>query len=333
MCAKIRRSLNKAARGEHEAIFARAPPKEEAPSAGAGGAVDACCKAPALSQLDDPIILEHLRAYFEFLGSQRLLYCKVCDEEWPVFDMEWPQAGIRTAGAMAGLCETIKAAGFQGHATKDDCCSRCATDTSAYRRQYCKENLQHLGPRHPAISNLTWYETLLVARVHPVISVVTLLATGQLCFAGHVCNYFVKTFQWFRELPNLLLGKNWFMVKRRRSLRRPMSRTHQKKPTTANRSRLEAAMGELVRCMPHVYDGSFRSEENLAKFPHGAEVEMEEEECAPELRGQLHLERQLFAAWLDAGTHHCARALMFHAETMQRDELRGAASGDTAFDF
>ena len=60
------------------------------------------------------------------------------------------------------------------------------------------------GLRHPAITNLAWYETLLVARVHPVISVVRLLATGQLCYAGHVCNYFVKTFEWFQEPPNLL---------------------------------------------------------------------------------------------------------------------------------
>ena len=39
------------------------------------------------------------------------------------------------------------------------------------------------------------------------------------------------------------------------------------------------------------------------------------------------------AAWLDDGTHHCARGLMFHASNMQREEMRGAFSGDTAFDF
>ena len=62
--------------------------------------------------------------------------------------------------------------------------------------------------RSPRGAVLTWYETLLVARVHQVISVVTLLLTGQLCYSGHVCNYFVKTFQWFQELPNLLRDKN-----------------------------------------------------------------------------------------------------------------------------
>ena len=56
-------------------------------------------------------------------------------------------------------------------------------------------NWQHLAPSHEAIDRLTWYESLLVARVHPVISVVTLLATGMLCFAGHVCNYYQKVFE------------------------------------------------------------------------------------------------------------------------------------------
>ena len=328
---KIKRSLNKAARGEHEAIVVRAPPSGKE-AASDGSAADAC-KAPALAQLDDPTTLEYLREYFEFLASQKLFYCKVCDEEWPVFDKEWPQTGVRTAGELAGVCETIKYAGFQADAKKKECCSRCAPPRSSYRRQYCEENLQHLGPRHPAISNLTWYETLLVARVHPVISIVTLLATGQLCFAGHVCNYHVKVFRWFQELPNLLRDKNWFLIKRRRSLQAPTSRTRQKKPTTANRARLEAALDELMKYMPNVYKGSYRSDENLAKFPHGAEVEMEEEECAPELRGQVHVERKLFAAWLDEGTHHCGRALMFHASNMQREEMRGAVNGDTAFDF
>ena len=57
---------------------------------------------------------------------------------------------------------------------------------------YSEDNLQHLGPRYPALSNLTWYESLLIARVHPVMSVITLTATGLLCYAGHVCNYYVK---------------------------------------------------------------------------------------------------------------------------------------------
>ena len=69
---------------------------------------------------------------------------------------------------------------------------------------YSKGNLQHLGERHEALSNLTWFEGLLIARVHPAISVVTLTATGLLCYAGHVCNYFQKSFEWFLTLLNQL---------------------------------------------------------------------------------------------------------------------------------
>ena len=67
---KIKRSLNKAARGEHEAIVARAPPSgQEAPND--DSAADAC-KTPALGQLDDPTTLEYLREYFQVLASQKL---------------------------------------------------------------------------------------------------------------------------------------------------------------------------------------------------------------------------------------------------------------------
>ena len=93
-------------------------------------------------------------------------------------------------------------------------------------------------------------------------------------------------------------------------------------------------MDELVQYNPVYGVGKWRrSEENLAKFPHGEEVEMLEEECAPDLHGQVQVERKLFAAWLDAGTHHCGRALMFHASNMQREDMGAAANGDTAFDL
>ena len=87
--------------------------------------------------------------------------------------------------------------------------------------------------------------------------------------------------------------------------------------------------------MPRVYEGSVRSNENLERFPRDAEMEMEEEEeeCVPELRGQLHVERKLFAQWLAEQQHPCGRALMFHASNMQREDMRGAVSGDSAFEF
>ena len=101
-----------------------------------------------------------------------------------------------------------------------------------------------------------------------------------------MCNYYVKVFKWFRELPALLTNKKWFLVRRRRSLRAPAGRTRLKKPTTANRERLEAAFKELLEFMPNVYEGSAISPENIAHFPAGTEVEMESEQVAPGVVGR-----------------------------------------------
>ena len=115
---------------------------------------------------------------------------------------------------------------------------------------YSKKNNQHLGKRHEALSNLTWSEGLLIARVHPVISVVTLTGTGQLTFAGHVCNYFQKSFEWFQELPARIGNRKLFNIKRRRSINSTPSDTTQKKPTTANRTRLNRALVACKKYLP-----------------------------------------------------------------------------------
>ena len=52
------------------------------------------------------------------------------------------------------------------------------------------ENLEHLGTRYGALSDITWYESLLIARVHPMIPVAALTFTGLLCYARHVRNYY-----------------------------------------------------------------------------------------------------------------------------------------------
>ena len=202
----------------------------------------------SLSVPSRPILL-----FFPF--ADRLHYCACCDEEWLVFDREWPDQGVSCAGMRAGECETISAGGFMASSKRKDRCTRCAS-TSVYGRMYSKGNLQHLGPRYEPLSRLTWFESLLIARVHPVISVVTLTSTGLLCYAGHVCNYYIKVMEWFKGLPAILRDKRWFLVKRRKSLRSSGTETVHKKPTTANRQRLEAGIHEAIKRMPNVYANS-----------------------------------------------------------------------------
>ena len=163
--------------------------------------------------------------------------------------------------------ETIERAGFKAAKRDAELCCQCES-SAVYRSTYCAENLQHLGPRYSALSNLTWYESLLIARVHPVLSVITLTATGLLCYAGHVCSYYVKTLEWFRGLPAVLSDKRWFLIKRRRSIKNCAVELHQKKPTTVNRHRLEAGIQEALKRLPNVFKDSYAPSSRAREIPH-----------------------------------------------------------------
>ena len=340
MTEKIKTRFNKAARGEHERIVARTAPadaQEQRTHAGEQTQSSMHAHCPAMAQLDDPVVLCHLRAAYVFLGSAELHHCENCDEEWVIFTGDWPQGGVACAGPKAGKCETILRAGYMASWAKQTWCSRCAS-SAVYRTMFSEANLQHLGPRDEALSNLTWYESLLIARVHPVISVVTLTATGLLCYAGHVCNYYVKVLDWFRGLPAALRDKKWFLIKRRKSILATGGDVRQKKPTTANRRRLEAAIVAAQRLMPRVYADSVVLPGELAKFPWDEEKEMLDHEERVDMSGDVRLDRSVFSEWLRFGLAasercRCAAALMRYAVDQQGFDLRGAVTGDTAWEL
>ena len=173
MKAKVQKIRAKAERGQQERIVVKAPADSSA-QCQQPARIPEETYAPALRTLNDPKALQHVIDAFEFLGSLRLHHCVSCDEEWPVFDTDWPQTGVAWVGHKAGKCETRSSAGFRASTKDRTLCSRCDGPT-VYRKMYCEENLQHLGPRYPALSALTWYESLLIARVHPVMSVITLV--------------------------------------------------------------------------------------------------------------------------------------------------------------
>ncbi len=134
--------------------------------------------------------------------------------------------------------------------------------------------------------------------MHPVISVVTLTTTGVLCYAGQVFNYYVKVLEWFRGLPAVLRDKYWFLIKRRESILSTSAESRQKKPTTANRHRLEAAIAETKFCLPNVYRDSVLLPEELDKFPFDGEVKMVEQAETVDLNGDVHMDTDMFSAWL-----------------------------------
>ena len=331
MKRKVKQRLRKAAAGECERIVARDSSVLEETKQ---GALTALC--PAMNQLDDPTVLQYLGDAYHYLNSAKLQYCPNCDEEWVYFTSVWPQNGVACAGPKAGKCETSARCGYVT-SSREDMCHRCASSAS-YREMFSQENQQHLGPRHEALSRLTWYESLLIARVHPVISVVTLTATGLLCYAGHVTNYYMKTLEWFTELPQILRDKQWFLIKRRRSVHASEGEARQKKPTTANRNRLYAAIEQVLKCMPNVYKDSTISQEALSKFPVLGEQEMLEQESVVDLSGEVSLEREMFCAWFDLGKHEherlrCSVAVRRYAFDHLGPDLRGDVNGDTAWEL
>ena len=158
MVRTVKTLITNASRGEHERILARHDGGAHTPAA--GGAADSltapgqAVPTPAIDRLDGPIVLARRRAAYVCLASCELHYCRNCDEEWPAFTAEWPQGGVATAGRRAGQRETITRAGYAASPSRPGYCSRCDA-SSAYRAMHCQDNLQHLGPRHEALSNLT----------------------------------------------------------------------------------------------------------------------------------------------------------------------------------
>ena len=253
-----------------------------------------------------------------------------------MFDGEWPQSGVKWVGPKAGKCECIKQAGFLASDKVKNSCHRCE-GPSAYKSMYSKENFQHLGERHPALSALTWYEALLIARVHPVMSVITMTATGLLCYAGHVCNYYQKVMEWVTSLPAVLRDKKWFFIKRRKSLSVAASGIRQKKPTTANRHRLEAGIKEALKFLPTVYKYSKISEAELSRFPAHGEQEMLDAEEVVDLKGQVYITQETFGKWFQKGVDWakwpCAGTVHRYVVDSQGIDLRGAVADDTAWDM
>ena len=339
MQKKVRSLHAKQARGEHSRIVAKAVrdsdfPQPQASWPAATGLPDSY--SPALRTLDNPSTLQYVIDAFEYLSSIRLHYCYNCDEEWPVFDGEWPQSGVKWVGPKAGKCECIVKAGFLASDKVKNSCHRCE-GPSAYKSMYSKENFQHLGERHPALSALTWYEALLIARVHPVMSVITMTATGLLCYAGHVCNYYQKVMEWVTSLPAVLRDKKWFFIKRRKSLSVAASGIRQKKPTTANRHRLEAGIKEALKFLPTVYKYSKISEAELSRFPAHGEQEMLDAEEVVDLKGQVYITQETFGKWFQKGVDWakwpCAGTVHRYVVDSQGIDLRGAVADDTAWDM
>ena len=335
MQKKIRNLHAKQARGEYSRIAAKDVGDGDFPLPQANQMSEASY-SPALLTLQKPSTLQYVIEAFEYLSSIRLQYCYNCDEEWPVFDGEWPQSGVKWVGPKAGKCECIVEAGFLASDKDFNLCHRC-DGPSAYKTMYSKDNLQHLGERHPALSALTWYEALLIARVHPVRSVITLTPTGHMCYTGYVCNYYQKDMEWVHSLPAVEQDKKWFLIKCRGSISAVATGIRQKKPTTANRRRLEAGIKEATKFLPTVYKYSNISQDELNRFPAHGEQEMLDPEEVVDLKGQVYITQEMFGKWFQKGVDWakwpCAGTVHRYVVDTQGVDLRGSVADDTAWEM
>ena len=64
----------------------------------------------------------------------------------------------------------------------------------------------------------------------------------------------------------------------------------------------------------------------LDKFPIEGELEMDEIDTAPDLRGEVKVDRKMFAAWLECGKNDschypCAAVIMQYAIRQQKEEM------------
>jgi hypothetical protein len=143
---------------------------------------------------------------------------------------------------------------------------------------------------------------------------------------------------WVRGLPAVLRDKKYFLVKRRRSIRASAAETQQKKPTTANRRRLEAGIADARTHLPRVYADSVVLPDEMSKYPLEGEQEMSEQHESVDLAGEVHLSQEVFVQWFNSGAstgtnHHCAAILNRYAVDQQGMDLRGGVTGDTAWEL
>ena len=142
-----------------------------------------------------------------------------------------------------------------------------------------------------------------------------------------------------KELPAKLGERQLFCIRRRRSLRSNSDNSSRhKKPTTANRSRLEAAIPEAFRFMPNVYKDSDIKPEELNKFPVVGEKEMHEHCDYVDLTGEVRIDRKMFCTWLLASREAsdpwpCAEAVWRDAIDVLEVDLRGAVTAESVWDL
>ena len=143
------------------------------------------------------------------------------------------------------------------------------------------------------IADLNDFEEMMLSLVHPFVQVYTIPTTGELAFAGHVCNFRQKVHEWVKELPVRPKNMPYVLVKPRPNHTDPDQRP--RLPFAIDVQRVRKAYEWLKKYNVHYKDIEW-SEDNARAWTDGIEeVPTREEDITQHLSS---CSMTLFKKWM-----------------------------------
>ena len=97
-------------------------------------------------------------------------------------------------------------------------------------------------------------------------------------------------------------------------------------------------MRECKTFLPNVYKDSYLVPEELERYPYEGEVEMLDQADTVDLNGEVHIDMDMFSAWISASEtsevlYPCASAISRYSIDQQGVDMRGSVDSDTAWEL
>ena len=142
-----------------------------------------------------------------------------------------------------------------------------------------------------AVAALSDSEELVLALVHPLVQVYSIRATGQLAYAGHICNFRQRVTSFISKLPTLPQDMPFVNVRPRSMGNRPTF----KAPFKVNVHKLRHAFLWLQRHNPYYHDIEWRDSSAAEWEKDDVQLPTREE---PDVAGEgLQVNREIVLSW------------------------------------
>ena len=146
------------------------------------------------------------------------------------------------------------------------------------------------------VAELNDFEEMMLSLVHPFVQVYTIPTTGELAFAGHVCNFRQKVHEWVKELPVRPKNMPYVLVKPRPNSANPDQRP--RLPFAVDVHKVKAAYEWLKINNPH-YSNVEWNEDNAKAWEDGSEQVPTREE---EMNQHVTCTMGQFKRWMESAT-------------------------------